>query len=136
MSEKNYIMAIIQVPIEVNSENEYHTMTEHISVSFDKTDILPNKSETHFSYDAVKQLLNNFLQQQSERPEEIVFENNNIDHHKKDLSTKIIVSADEIKSRKDKPNTRNISFRNKKTSSSRYTRKQSNSMEKGVHPYE
>jgi predicted sulfurtransferase len=123
MSEKNYIMAIIQVPIEVNNENEYRTMTEHISVSFDKIDRLPNKSETAFSYDIVKQLLNNFLQQDVKLPEEIITDNIDTTNDEKEVVTKIFVSADEIKSRKDKPNTRNVSFRNKKSSSSRYTRK-------------
>jgi hypothetical protein len=125
MSEKKYIMAIVQIPIEVNNENEHRTMTEYISVSFDRIDALPNKTNINFNYDTVKQLLNNFLQEPSpiSQSEEIVIEKQDAQDNEKKEIAELTVMVDEIKSNKGKPTAKDITFRNRKSSSSRYSRK-------------
>jgi hypothetical protein len=125
MSEKKYIMAIVQIPIEVNNENEHHTMSEYISVSFDRIDTLPNKTSINFNYDTVKQLLNNFLQETSpiSESEEIVIEEQDAEDNEKNEIAELTVTVDEIKSNKGKPTAKDITFRNRKSSSSRYSRK-------------
>jgi len=109
MTEKQkYVMAIIKIPLEITGSENYRPLSEYINVSFESVDELPEKQEGNFNNESIEKRVLNFL--------------NNSKTILETEANALIVYKDEIKLIK-KPPSKNMTFRNKNRSTSKYTLK-------------
>jgi hypothetical protein len=113
MSEKKYIIANIKIPIEISETNNFEPLNDYMSITFENIDELPEKSNTDYNNDFIKQKINELLG--SSTP-------NNNDSNLK--TNNIVITIDELKNRTKSSSKKNVTFRNKKSSNSQYTRKE------------
>jgi hypothetical protein len=110
MSENKYVMATIKIPMEISDNDSYEPLSEYMQMTFEYIDNLPNKSESDYSNEFIKNKISELLNSSTKNRIEIEEEN------------KIIVRHDEIK-QQESSYKKNITFRNKNSSASRYTRR-------------
>lgn len=129
MNEKKYIMAIIKIPIEVKDNNEIEPLEENMDLKFEVITELPEKKNSDYSTNFIKQrifeLLNNTKPIEKEIPPET-----QDDKYEKNVLTEgipynalpeLYVSTSEIQ--KQPKNKKNLTFRNKSQPNANYTRK-------------
>jgi len=104
MSEKKYILANIKIPIEISESDDYEPLTDYMSIKFENIDSLPEKLENDYDSDYIKNQIYELLQKPIRKENQLTIQMHEIKH--KTTSKK------------------NITFRNKNHSSSRYSRKE------------
>jgi hypothetical protein len=107
MSEKKYVLANIKIPIEITESDDYEPLTEYMSIKFENIDSLPEKLENDYDSDYIKNQIYELLQ----KP----IRNTNVENQ-------LTIHMHEIKHKTK--NKKNITFRNKNHSTSRYSRKE------------
>jgi hypothetical protein len=114
MNEKKYVMATIKIPLEITNSDIYQPLSQYIHVSFESIDELPKKQEDDFSNESIEKQILEFLNNIS------TYETNgdNIEP----VENSLVVLKDELKNIKKFPK-KNITFRNKSNSTSKYTLK-------------
>lgn len=101
--KKKYIIANIKIPIDIEN-NEIKYLNEYANVTFDTSYILPQKTSTEIDVDTLLKLLKNDE------------DTTNLDTNKIFLN----VTKEELKHYKK---SKNISFKNRHITSTRYSRK-------------
>jgi hypothetical protein len=104
MNEKKYILATITIPIEINEDKSFEPIPEYMNMNFKKIDELPIKPESCYNQEFIKKQIYELI-----------------------LSTKktdsIQVTNEELQKRNKHQYKKNVTFRNKNYSCSRYSRK-------------
>jgi len=109
MSErKKYVMATIKIPLEIASPESYQPLSKLINITLESINELPETQDGDFNDESIEKQILNFL--------------NNSVTKENIVENKAFVSKDEIKLIKKSPK-KNMTFRNKNHSTSKYTLK-------------
>jgi hypothetical protein len=129
--EKKYIIATIKIPIEIKKNNDYEVLNEHFNIEFefcDKKD-LPKANKTSEVYDRFSQILNGLFLSGGNNNDD----NNEIPQQQQQQQQKTtnnlikyMIKKAEIKPKTSKQPSNNISFKNKKKMSHKYSLKTTN----------
>jgi hypothetical protein len=129
MNEKKYIMAIIKIPIEVKDNDEIEPLEENMDLKFEVITELPEKKNSDYSTNFIKQRIFEILNNTKPIEKEIPPETQD-DKDEKNVFTEgipynplpeLYVSTSEIQ--KQSKNKKNLTFRNKSQPNANYTRK-------------
>lgn len=103
---KKYVMANIQIPIEILEDNSLSPLSEYMTIEINKCDALPEKKDTHCP--SLLEKINALFTTTTEKPST--------------TDEEISISLNDISTKKTKPRN-NTSFKNMPSSKSRYTLK-------------
>jgi hypothetical protein len=113
MNEKKYILAHIKIPMEIKEDGSFETLPDYLTILFESLKELPDPADNDYNNEYIKQqiktLLNNSVQDKEPKPESI--------------EKTLILSPMDVNNRKLKTHTKNITFKNKLHSISRFTAK-------------
>ena len=114
--KKKYILAHIKIPMEINEDGSFETLPDYLTILFENLKELPDPADNDYNNEYIKQqiktLLNNSIQS-----------SNNETKTDPEPENKLILSPLELNNRKHKTHTKNITFKNKLHSVSRFTAK-------------
>ena len=121
--QKKYILAHIKVPMEINDDGTFETLPDYLSINFENLKELPSQSDNDYNNDYIKQqiisLLYNNDNNVSSKNETTVSNEQNTDSIEKPLN----LSQIDLNNRKRKFHMKNITFKNKPHSITRFTAK-------------
>jgi len=119
MENKQYVLANIQIPMEVNTNGSFDPLPEYINIIFEKIDNLPQKSGMVYNNEYVRnQILSIFTSKNKDN-----LNNAESTSYIEASESSPIVSYDELLNRQHRTHNKNISFKSKKKSTARYTSK-------------
>uniref|UniRef100_A0A6C0JLH9 Uncharacterized protein n=1 Tax=viral metagenome TaxID=1070528 RepID=A0A6C0JLH9_9ZZZZ len=123
--EKKYVIANIKIPMEVNEEGSYNPLPDYITMSFEKILESPQKPEVSYNNDYIRdQILSLFNSHNQEIIKDAESETEESDSSESDPSKEEIhpiISYDELRNKQHKTHNKNISFKNKKSSTTKYS---------------
>ena len=123
---KKYILAHIKVPMEIKDDGTFETLPDYLTILFENLKELPSPSDNDYNNEYIKQQIKSLLNI-----------NNNNDNNSQNESNKTIVvekefqpsiTYDEINNRKHRSHKKNLSFKHKPQSVSRFTAKNYSSL--------
>jgi len=118
---KKYILAHIKVPMEINEDGTFETLPNYLSINFENLKDLPSPSDNDYNNDYIKQqivsLLSNNDNTVSTKNE--ILESN--DKKSELIEKPLTLSQIDLNNRKQKSHMKNITFKNKLQSVSRFT---------------
>jgi len=116
-TDKKYAFANIKIPIEINKDGTFEALPEYMSIHFDTTDKAPTPSENDYNNLYIKkqilELLNNKCEGEGES---------------ESVENIPIVTYEELKNRIKRNHKKDITFKNKKSTFSKYTLKSYSSL--------
>ena len=112
-NNKKYVLANIKIPMEINENGSFEPMPDYVSISIEKMDNAPQKSGIDYNNEYIREQILSLL---------TIKKCDNINNEEIEESS-LIIKYDELLNRIQKSHNKNISFKNKKTSTSRYTAK-------------
>jgi hypothetical protein len=116
--EKKYVIANIKIPMEVNEDGSYNPLPDYITMSFEKILESPQKPDISYNNDYIRdQILSLFESDNKEIIEDA--ETEEADSSKEEIHP--IISYDELRNKQHKTHNKNISFKNKKSSTTKYS---------------
>jgi preprotein translocase subunit SecA len=113
-NNKKYIMAHIKVPMEINEDGTFETLPEYLSILFENLKELPDPSDNNYNNEYLKQQIISLLS------------NNNssvTEEEPQPVEKPLLLSHIDLNNRKQKTHMKNITFKNKSRSVSRFTSK-------------
>jgi hypothetical protein len=118
-NNKKFIMAHIKVPMEINEDGTFETLPNYLSILFENLKELPDPSDNNYNNEYLKQqiislLSNNNSSVTEEEPEPV--------------EKPLLLSHIDLNNRKLKTHMKNITFKNKPHSVSRFTTKNYSSL--------
>lgn len=113
VKSKNYILAHIKIPMEINEDGSFETLPDYLTILFESLKQLPDPANNDYNNEYIKQQIKNLLKNtmQNKEPEPESIENF------------LSLSQVDVNNRKLKTHTKNITFKNKLHSVSRFTAK-------------
>jgi len=120
---KRYILAHIKVPMEINEDGTFETLPDYLSINFENLKVLPSPSDNDYNNDYIKQQIISLL---SNNDNSVVTENKTTETNKQGpepIEKPLILSQIDLNNRKQKSHMKNITFKNKGQSVSRFTAK-------------
>jgi len=122
-TNKKYILAHIKVPMEINEDGTFETLPNYLSINFENLKELPSASDNDYNNEYIKQqiisLLSNNDNTVSTKNE--ISETN--EQKPEPIEKPLILSQIDLNNRKQKSHMKNITFKNKPQSVSRFTAK-------------
>jgi hypothetical protein len=116
--EKKYVIANIKIPMEVNENGSYNPLPDYITMSFEKILESPQKPDISYNNDYIRdQILSLFESHNKEIIEDAETEESF--SNKEEIHP--IISYDELRNKQHKTHNKNISFKNKKSSTTKYS---------------
>lgn len=114
---KNYILANIKIPMEINEDGSFETLPDYLTILFENLKELPSPSDNDYNNEYIKQQIKSLLNNN----------NNNIT----DTPPEIIptISQNELNNRKNRHHKKNITFKKKPSSINRFTAKNYSSLQ-------
>ena len=123
METKRYILAHIKVPMEINEDGSFETLPDYLSINFENLRELPSASDNDYNNDYIKQQIISLL---SNNDNTLPTENKTTETNEQKpqpIEKPLILSQIDLKNRKQKSHMKNITFKNKAQSVSRFTAK-------------
>jgi hypothetical protein len=120
---KRYILAHIKVPMEINEDGSFETLPDYLSILFENLKELPTPSDNDYNNDYIKQQIISLL---SNKDNSVVTENKTTETNEQKpepIEKPLLLSHIDLNNRKQKTHTKNITFKNKTHSISRFTAK-------------
>lgn len=120
---KRYILAHIKVPMEINEDGTFETLPNYLSINFENLKELPSPSDNDYNNDYIKQQIISLL---SDTDNTISTKNETTETNEQKsepIEKPLILSQIELNNRKQKSHMKNITFKNKPQSVSRFTAK-------------
>ena len=117
MSQNIYI-AKIHIPIIQQENGQLDSIADHIHIYYEQVNSLPPKSETTFTYSAIKEQLVTFLENKKE--EELKRQQEEELRKKQEEENAIKIRLEDI-SNKPKKHNKNSTFKNRPRSITKYT---------------
>jgi len=120
---KRYILAHIKVPMEINEDGSFETLPDYLSINFENLKELPSPSDNDYNNDYIKQQIISLL---SNNDNSVVTENKTTETNEQGpepIEKPLILSHIDLNNRKQKTHTKNMTFKNKPHSISRFTAK-------------
>jgi hypothetical protein len=113
---KNYILANIKIPMEINEDGSFETLPDYLTILFENLKELPCLSDNDYNNEYIKQKIKSLLNN-----------NNSITPQ----LTEIIptISQNELNNRKNRHHKKNITFKKKPSSINRFTAKNYSSIQ-------
>ena len=113
---KNYILANIKIPMEINEDGSFETLPDYLTILFENLKELPSLSDNDYNNEYIKQQIKSLLNN-----------NNSITPP----LTEIIptISQNELNNRKNRHHKKNITFKKKPSSINRFTAKNYSSIQ-------
>lgn len=118
MENKQYVLANIQIPMEVNTNGSFDPLPEYINITFEKIDNLPQKSGMDYNNEYIRKQISSIF---TSKNQDNLNDQESI--NKESIESSPIVSYDEILNRQHRTHNKNISFKSKKKTTMRYTSK-------------
>jgi len=115
---KRYILAHIKVPMEINEDGSFETLPDYLSINFENLKELPSPSDNDYNNDYIKQQIISLL---SNNDNTLPTETN--EQKLEPIEKPLILSQIDLNNRKQKSHMKNITFKNKAQSVSRFTAK-------------
>jgi hypothetical protein len=109
-------MAHIKVPMEINEDGTFETLPDYLSILFENLKELPGPSDNDYNNDYIKQQIISLLNNNS--PKESIEV-----HGQEPIEKPLLLSHIDLNNRKQKSHTKNITFKNKPHSITRFTAK-------------
>jgi len=141
MEETKYILATVKIPMLIKSDETIETLPDYMSILFENLKELPNKSETDYNNQYIKNMVKDLLLNDTNSDElsELESEHNeakyeeiedNSENGKSDEKLQMdtdeqipMITIDELTVRKQSGHKKNLSFKNKLHSVTRFTAK-------------
>lgn len=120
---KKYILAHIKVPMEINEDGTFETLPDYLSINFENLKELPDPSDNDYNNDYIKQQIISLL---SDTDNTVPRENKTTETNEQKPETiekPLILSQIDLNNRKQKSHMKNITFKNKTQTVSRFTAK-------------
>jgi len=121
--EKKYVIANIKIPMEVNEDGSYIPLPDFITMAFEKILESPQKPDISYNNDYIRdQILSLFESDNKEIIEDAETEESDSEEsvsNKEEIHP--IISYDELRNKQHKTHNKNISFKNKKSSTTKYS---------------
>jgi hypothetical protein len=116
---KNYILANIKIPMEINEDGSFETLPDYLTILFENLKELPSPSDNDYNNEYIKQQIKSLLN------------NNNNNNSIIPPLTEIIptISQNELNNRKNRHHKKNITFKKKPSSINRFTAKNYSSLQ-------
>jgi hypothetical protein len=116
---KNYILANIKIPMEINEDGSFETLPDYLTILFENLKELPSPSDNDYNNEYIKQQIKSLLN------------NNNNNNSIIPPLTEIIptISQNELNNRKNRHHKKNITFKKKPSSINRFTAKNYSSIQ-------
>jgi len=111
-TNKTYAVANIKIPIEVNEDGSFEALPEYMSILFDNIEKLPNPSENDYNNQYIKNQILALLEKEE-----------STNKTSENCKTITHLTFEELKNRNKRSHKKDITFKNNKSSISRYTRK-------------
>jgi len=122
-NNKKYIMAHIKVPMEINEDGTFETLPNYLSILFENLKELPNPSDNDYNNEYLKQQIISLLSNNNSSVTEEEPSGNVIQQETEPVEKPLILSQIDLNNRKPKTHMKNITFKNKPQSVSRFTAK-------------
>jgi hypothetical protein len=121
--QKKYILAHIKVPMEINEDGSFETLPDYLSILFENLKELPSPTDNDYNNDYIKQQIISLL---SDTDNNITAKDETTESHEQKpepIEKPLILSQNDLANRKQKSHMKNITFKNKAQSVSRFTTK-------------
>jgi hypothetical protein len=120
---KKYILAHIKVPMEIKDDGTFETLPDYLTILFENLKELPSPSDNDYNNEYIKQQIKSLLNINNDNDKNMVNESLVVE---KEIQPSI--SYDEINNRKYRSHKKNLSFKHKPHSLSRFTAKNYSSL--------
>jgi hypothetical protein len=129
--KKRYILANIKIPIEIRDDDSIDTLPDYMTIIFENLNELPKPSENDYNNEYIKRKIkslllsdeNEYFDSKIEPAENNEMNEENPKEQNSIITEGSIITEDELKNRIIRTHNKNLTFKNKKTSVSRYTAK-------------
>jgi hypothetical protein len=120
---KRYILAHIKVPMEINEDGTFETLPDYLSINFENLKELPSPTDNDYNNDYIKQQIISLL---ANNDNTLSTKNETTETNEQEpepIEKPLLLSHIDLNNRKQKTHTKNITFKNKAQSVSRFTAK-------------
>ena len=107
MEKKNYILANIKIPMEINEDGNFETLPNHMTILFEKLHELPSPNENDYNNEYIKNTIKSLL----------CIENG------VQTEKRMTIMIHDLENRKKRNHKKTITFKNKPFSMHRFTSK-------------